>query len=680
MNLIYKTAKFCVMTTMALLLQTSILIAAADNSPPSDTVKLIFIHHSTGGNWLADENSDQPSGGLGAALMNNNYYVSATNYGWGPDSIGDSTDIPNWPGWFTGSQSSTVLSALYDETGQNIEGYGEWSRLASDPGGENEIILFKSCFPNSDLFGNPDDAAGSTPNDQYTVSNAKAVYNNLLTYFRTRTDKLFIVITAPPQNENEYSEDEQTPAQRAANARAFNNWLVNDWLDDYPYSNVAVFDYYNILTGTDNHHRWNNNSEEHVTGTEYNFSAYPADEWDSHPSSAGHRKATEEFVDLLNYFYNTWQESVGSGTTSSASVSFSSLVLSSSQPQAGTPVTVTVDAQSDTGETVYYKFFYCANYGTDNYETTPWTVVQPYSTSNTCDYTFPLAGDYIIVVRGVTDTANEPDALPLIGQAVSVGSEDGVNLIALEKNETATTAANIPTTFTVSASAGSSADLYYAFYYCPGYGTASYGTDWTLVQPYSTSNTCEYTFPSEGNYVVVARAVTDPSNEPAALPITGMSVPVTSAMAVTSTAFSEGESIPDDYACNGSEISPDLSISGVPDDTESLVLICDDPDAPYGTFVHWVLFNLPAATRSLSAGIPATDNLENGAIHGVNDFGDNAYGGPCPPSGTTHRYYFKFYALDTTLNLTAGATKAEVEAAMSGHILTWGQLMGLYSN
>ncbi|MCF8146343.1 MAG: hypothetical protein K9N21_20750 [Deltaproteobacteria bacterium] len=279
-------------------------MCAADSTPPASVVKLIFIHHSTGGNWLADPNEEQPYGGLGSALMNNNYFVSATNYGWGPDGIGDRTDIPNWPEWFTGLNSTTILTALYAENNQNIDGFGSWSRLATDPGGENQIIMFKSCFPNSDLFGDPDDPAGTEPNDQYTVSNAKAVYNNLLTYFQTRQDKLFVVITAPPQTQNAYGEDYQTPEHRAANARAFNNWLVNDWLSGYPYQNVCVFDYFNVLTAQDNHHRYYNGAIQHVTNTAYNFSAYPTDEWDSHPNTEGQQKATEEFVPLLNYYYN----------------------------------------------------------------------------------------------------------------------------------------------------------------------------------------------------------------------------------------------------------------------------------------------------------------------------------------------------------------------------------------
>ena len=301
-----------------------------DPTPPPQPVKLIFVHHSTGGNWLADPNYDQPNGGLGSALQDNNYFVSATNYGWGPDSIGDRTDVPNWPEWFTGPNSSAYLEALYSESSQNVGDFGAWSRLASDPGGENEIIMFKSCFPNSDLYGDPGDAPASSPNDQYTVSNAKAVYNDLLTYFQTRPDKLFIVITAPPMGQGEYGEDAQSSAERAANARAFNNWLVNDWLGGYPYNNVAVFDYYNVLTSNGssdrldtpdtneepndagqedgNHHRWRNGAVQHVQSVDNDYSAYPTDSnWDSHPASAGHQKATAEFVPLLNVYYNRWQ-------------------------------------------------------------------------------------------------------------------------------------------------------------------------------------------------------------------------------------------------------------------------------------------------------------------------------------------------------------------------------------
>jgi hypothetical protein len=268
--------------------------------PPAAPVKLIFIHHSTGGNWLADPNNDQPYGGLGRALMENNYFVSATNYGWGPDGIGDRTDIPNWLEWFVGPNRDVYLDALYNENGQNVGDFGNWSRMASDPGGENVIIMFKSCFPNSDLYGDPDDPPLSEPNDyDYTVANAKAVYNALLTYFETRQDKLFVVITAPPLMRGD------TSRGRADNARAFNDWLVDDWLADYPYANVAVFDYFNVLTDPDNHHYWMNGDIVHIQASDNNFSAYPSG--DSHPSTEGHSKATTEFVPLLNVAYNRWQ-------------------------------------------------------------------------------------------------------------------------------------------------------------------------------------------------------------------------------------------------------------------------------------------------------------------------------------------------------------------------------------
>ncbi|MBN1262019.1 MAG: hypothetical protein JXB35_15170 [Anaerolineae bacterium] len=268
-------------------------------APPDDPVKLIFIHHSTGGNWLADPNDDQPYGGLGRALMDNNYFVSATNYGWGPEGIGDRTDIVNWPEWFLGPERDRIMQAVYTENGQNIGDFGAWPRT-SDPGGENMIIMFKSCFPKSDLDGKPGDAPLAEPNDwDYTVANARAVYIALLDYFATRPDKLFIVITAPPLQRSE------TSRARAANARAFNTWLVNDWLQGYPYANVAVFDYYNVLTDPDNHHRWNGRASEHIQAADTDYAAYPSG--DSHPSTEGHHKATEEFVPLLNAIYNRWQ-------------------------------------------------------------------------------------------------------------------------------------------------------------------------------------------------------------------------------------------------------------------------------------------------------------------------------------------------------------------------------------
>ena len=146
---------------------------------------------------------------------------------------------------------------------------------------------------------------------------------------------------------------------------------------------------------------------------------------------------------------------------------------------------------------------------------------------------------------------------------------------------------------------------------------------------------------------------------------------------VTSSAFTEGGMIPECHTCDGEDISPPVSWTGVPAGAKGLALICDDPDAPVGTWVHWVLFNIPAMTRGLPGSIPPDKVLENGARHGTNDFRKLGYGGPCPP-GSTHRYYFKLYALDTELNLESGITKAQLLKAVDGHIVAEGQLMGKY--
>ncbi len=146
---------------------------------------------------------------------------------------------------------------------------------------------------------------------------------------------------------------------------------------------------------------------------------------------------------------------------------------------------------------------------------------------------------------------------------------------------------------------------------------------------------------------------------------------------VTSTAFAEGELIPPDYTADGPNISPPLQWQGAPEAAVSIALINDDPDAPVGTWAHWVLYNLPGDTTSLPENIPPDETLDNGGVHGTTDFGRIGYGGPAPPSGT-HRYYFKIYALDSMLDLAPGATKAQVEKAMKGHVLAEGQLMGKY--
>jgi len=312
-----------VLATLSLFLAASSTVAGpqgrltADNpNPPTSPVKLVFIHHSVGDDWLSTG-----MGNLGNQLGANNYYVSDTYYEWGPDEIGSYTDIGNWWDWFRGPSSASYTQAIYDTTNR----HADYVRPMADPGGENRIVLFKSCYPNSHLGGNPDDPPTTGPNplrgedyssEHHTVGNAKGIYNDILAYFVTRQDKLFVVITAPPLVANE------TDAAHAANARAFNTWLVEDWLDDYPHNNVAVFDFYNVLTSnggnwytndlawdTGNHHRYRNGVIEYITDQGGNTAAYPDGGSDSHPSAAGGQKATGELLPLLNVFYYRWMGS-----------------------------------------------------------------------------------------------------------------------------------------------------------------------------------------------------------------------------------------------------------------------------------------------------------------------------------------------------------------------------------
>jgi Raf kinase inhibitor-like YbhB/YbcL family protein len=146
---------------------------------------------------------------------------------------------------------------------------------------------------------------------------------------------------------------------------------------------------------------------------------------------------------------------------------------------------------------------------------------------------------------------------------------------------------------------------------------------------------------------------------------------------LSSPAFKEGEPIPRQYTCDGVNVSPGLEWIAVPKTAKTITIIADDPDAPSGTFTHWVLYNLPSETMGMIENVPATENLKSGGNQGENDFEKVGYGGPCPPSGT-HRYFFKIYALDDELPLKAGAKKAEVEKAMEGHIVGQAQLMGTY--
>jgi hypothetical protein len=319
----------------ALLCAAAVLCAAAavcpqpaaagtpDTTPPASPVKLIFIHHSTGEAWLADGH-----GGLGVALRDNHYFVSDTNYGWGPDDIGGRTDIGDWWSWFRDSSSGTYLTSLYAESEQHC-GY---SRLATDPGGPNQIVMFKSCFPNSQLSGpngpvpaiadNPLKGQGGTGGDSFTVANAKGIYLDLLEYFGAHPEKLFVAVVAPPVASIPAGSSD-TPA-----GRALADWLVDHWLQDSGYTagNVLVFDFYNVLSSktgsgandagleSGNHHRVWHGAVQHKTDDGADRLAYPSG-GDSHPNAAGDQKATAEFVPLLNAAYNAWKGTGGGGDT-----------------------------------------------------------------------------------------------------------------------------------------------------------------------------------------------------------------------------------------------------------------------------------------------------------------------------------------------------------------------------
>lgn len=295
-----------------------------NSNPPSSPVRLVFIHHSVGENML--------NAGLFAQLNANNFYVTDTYYGWGPEdeggTIGDHTDIGQWYNWFLGPSHSTFLTALYENTSI----HESLTNTMPRPDGPNTVVLFKSCFPNSGgISGNPSDpprkSSISDPNpiwgadayasDVVTVANIKGLYRDLLSYFATRQDKLFVLLTPPP-----VATSDQFVEGSSARARAINNWLVRHWLDGYPYHNVAVFDFFNVLTSNDgtpytndlgamegNHHRLTEGQVRHLVQTPNNYAAYASG--DSHPTDAGSLKGVGEFVPLLNVAYHAWKGTGG---------------------------------------------------------------------------------------------------------------------------------------------------------------------------------------------------------------------------------------------------------------------------------------------------------------------------------------------------------------------------------
>ncbi len=251
-----------------------------NTAAPSAVVKLMFIHHSTGSAWIASGN-----GNLGTNLNAANFYTTEADYGWEPrptpvtvpppTPIGSSTDTVHWQYWF----NDTIMPYAYANTS-----HYDYTNTISEPGGGNEVIMFKSCFPNSEV--------GSDITDE------QALYNGLLAYFAAHTDKLFILIIPPPMQS----------ISNPAKTRELSNWLAdrtNGWLINYSSGNVFAFDYYNVLTHPDNHHYVNNGCEYHIVANAQDTLYYPTG--DDHPNATGQQKATDEFVPLLIAWWNQWK-------------------------------------------------------------------------------------------------------------------------------------------------------------------------------------------------------------------------------------------------------------------------------------------------------------------------------------------------------------------------------------
>lgn len=300
---------------------------SGDTTSPTGTPRVVFLHHSTGGYLLADSGRTN-GGGFGQKLRARGFRVydvnySAYNRSFSPpqnSGISDSTDIGNWYGWFadTTTQGNSIrrrdniMGTVFSTTNRTSE-YGAYDTLTGAGTDSNRIVLFKSCYPNSDIY----DSNSTAPTDLYnrlynytssgtnvhTLSNIKAVYNRILGYFKVHPEKMFVVITQPPLSSS------NTTAARAANARALADWLYSKWLQDSGWTNknVFVFDYYNVLTDTANHHRYVNGTIQHITvANSGNNLVYPST--DDHPSAAGQLKAANELAPLLSAWYSVWQD------------------------------------------------------------------------------------------------------------------------------------------------------------------------------------------------------------------------------------------------------------------------------------------------------------------------------------------------------------------------------------
>jgi hypothetical protein len=268
---------------------------------PSEVVPMVIIRHPIGEPWLVDGTGD-----LVTRLGDNNYLVSETDADWGPGGIGSRTDILNLPEWFCGPDTPLILDELFRLRNPRVDE----GRSLPDPGGENQVVLLVPGFSNSLLRGGPDDLP--QPGRILTIGAAKFVYNSLLESFMAHPDKLFIVVTAPPVSDATWAE----------NARDFTTWLVNDWLveNDYPYNNVVVFDLYNVLTHPENHHHFNPSTGQidHILIYLENTLYYNGET--DRADVEGSQKATDEFIPLLNFYYNRWKASPASPETPPAVV------------------------------------------------------------------------------------------------------------------------------------------------------------------------------------------------------------------------------------------------------------------------------------------------------------------------------------------------------------------------
>lgn len=289
----------------------------AANSDNRVAVKVVFAHHSTGGNLIADTTGADGKGGLGKALNNAGYFLSDTCYEWdAPNNIdiGSYTDIGHWHTWFSSADVMSAVYTRYDKDLYSITNYGDRTRSLGVPEGENRVIIIKSCYPNSEVYSDNDTVPADLYGHAYdhtvggqrahTLSNCKAVYEQLYAYMAGHTEKMYVIVINPPLSSG------NTTSERAANMRALAVWLRTEWLQGHSWTNknIYIYDMYNVLTDADNHHSVQSGVEYHHTEVDSdNYLVYPSA--DDHPSGDGNRKITSEFVPLLNLWYNTYLSS-----------------------------------------------------------------------------------------------------------------------------------------------------------------------------------------------------------------------------------------------------------------------------------------------------------------------------------------------------------------------------------